>query len=143
MTASSGARRLRPLGIDVKNKIDPPNWFLNPKEDVRSSFFLEEIATEFDIQGLELDWTCVCWDSNLYIENNNWKFRKFRGTQWQNINQEIDQTYLLNAYRVLLTRARQGMVIFVPNGDATDITREPEIYNQIFYYLKSSGIKEI
>jgi hypothetical protein len=81
MTASSGANRLRPFGINIKSKIDPPIWFLNEKEDIRSSFFLEETATEFDIQGLELDWGCVCWDADLYIENDTWKFRKFKGTK--------------------------------------------------------------
>lgn len=141
--ASSGARRLKPFGIDIKSQIDPPVWFLNNKNDVRSSYFLEEVATEFDIQGLELDWTCVCWDSDLYIENNEWKFRKFKGTKWQNVNQDIQKSYLLNAYRVLLTRARQGMIIFVPNGDPDDKTRNPEIYDEIFDYLKSTGIKEI
>ncbi len=143
ITASSGANRLRPLGVNIKSKIDPPIWFLNKKDDVRSSFFLEETATEFDIQGLELDWTCVCWDANLYIEDNVWKFRKFKGTKWQNINQDIQKSYLLNAYRVLLTRARQGMVIFVPEGDKNDKTRDPKIYNDIFEYLESVGIEEI
>ena len=89
--ASFGARRLKPFGINIKSQIDPPVWFLNDKNDVRSSYFLEEVATEFDIQGLELDWTCVCWDSDLYIENNEWKFRKFKGTKWQNINQDIQK----------------------------------------------------
>ncbi|HID91896.1 TPA: DUF2075 domain-containing protein, partial [Candidatus Peregrinibacteria bacterium] len=140
--ASSGARRLKPFGIDIKSQIDPPVWFLNDKNDVRSSYFLEEVATEFDIQGLELDWTCVCWDSDLYIENNKWKFRKFKGTRWQNVNQDIQKSYLLNAYRVLLTRARQGMIIFVPEGDPEDKTRNPKIYDELYNYLESTGIRE-
>ena len=141
--SSSGARRLKPFGIDIKSKINPVIWFLNNKDDVRSSYFLEEVATEFDIQGLELDWTCVCWDSDLYIENNKWRFKKFKGTKWQNVNKDIQKSYLLNAYRVLLTRARQGMIIFVPNGDKEDKTRDPKVYDEIFNFLKSSGIKEI
>lgn len=143
MIASSGGHRLRPFGININVNIEPPIWFLNNKNDVRSSFFLEEVATEFDIQGLELDWTCVCWDSDLYIDNNEWSFRKFKGTKWQNINQDIQKNYLLNAYRVLLTRARQGMVIFVPCGDVNDKTRSIMFYDNIFNYLKNVGIQEI
>ena len=143
MIASSGACRLRSLGINIKSKIDPPVWFLNEKEDVRSSFFLEEVATEFDIQGLELDWDCVCWEQDLCIENDEWKFRKFVGTKWQKVNKEEKRRYLLNAYRVLLTRARQGMIIFLPEGDPNDETRSPEKYDEIFRYLKKVGIKEI
>jgi len=143
LVASSGAYRLKPFGINVKSKIDPSIWFLNEQNDVRSSFFLEDVATEFDIQGLELDWICVCWDSDLYIKDDEWQFRRFKGTKWQNINQEIQRDYLLNAYRVLLTRARQGMVIFVPNGNSGDDTRDPKFYDDIFKYLKKTGIKEI
>jgi len=141
--ASSGAYRLRPFGINVKNKIDAPVWFLNNKDDIRSSYFHEEIATEFDIQGLELDWTCVCWDGDFYLKDNKWIHRKFKGTKWQNINQDIIKNYLLNAYRVLLTRARQGMIIFIPNGSKDDKTRLPEFYNETFEYLKEIGIEEI
>lgn len=112
LISSSGARRLRPLGIDVKNEISAPNWFLNNSQDIRSSYFLEEVATEFDIQGLEIDWACVAWGGNFHMNNSNWKYQNFKGTKWQNINKEIDKEYLKNSYRVLLTRARQGMVIF-------------------------------
>jgi len=143
IVASSGGHRLRPAGINIKSSIDPPIWFLNDKDDVRSSYFLEEVATEFDIQGLELDWICVCWDSDLYIKNNEWCFRKFKGTKWQNVNQKVQRHYLLNAYRVLLTRARQGMVIFVPHGDPNDKTRNPKFYDEIFEYLKNLGLTEI
>lgn len=143
IVASSGAYRLRPLGINVKNKIDAPIWFLNDKNDIRSSYFFEEVATEFDIQGLELDWTCVCWDGDLYLQNNEWIYRKFKGTKWQSINQDITKSYLLNAYRVLLTRARQGMIIFIPNGSKEDKTRLPEFYDDTFDYLKKIGIEEI
>ncbi|MHC5213017.1 MAG: DUF2075 domain-containing protein, partial [Planctomycetota bacterium] len=109
LVASSGAMRLKPFGVHVKSKVDPPNWFLNDKEDIRSSYFLEEAATEFDIQGLELDWTCVCWDADLRLNNRQWQYKSFRGRSWNNVNDDIRKLYLKYAYRVLLTRARQGM----------------------------------
>jgi len=140
IVASSGAIRLKPFGVYVKSKIDPPNWFLNGKEDIRSSYYLEEAATEFDIQGLELDWTCVCWDADLRFNDGQWEYKNFRGTAWNNVNDEIRRLYLKNAYRVLLTRARQGMVIFVPEGDPSDHTRQPEFYDQTAEYLMQCGI---
>lgn len=143
LTASSGAKRLRKYGIWVQNKIEATNWFLNGKNDVRSSFHLEETATEFDIQGLELDWTIVCLDADLRFENGDFKHLKFVGTKWQNIKSADNILYLKNAYRVLLTRARQGFVIFVPTGDETDMTAKPEYYDGIYRYLKSVGIKEL
>ncbi len=143
MIASSGARRLRPLGIDVKNEISAPNWFLNNNQDIRSSYFLEEVATEFDIQGLEIDWACVAWGGNFHMNNNSWKYQSFKGSKWQNINKEIDKEYLKNTYRVLLTRARQGMVLFVPESNEIDHTRPKEFYDKTFDYLMEIGIKEI
>lgn len=143
IVASSGAYRLRPFGINVKNQIDAPIWFLNNKNDIRSSYFNEEVATEFDIQGLELDWICVCWDGDFYFQNNQWIYRKFKGTKWQNINKDIIKNYLLNAYRVLLTRARQGMIIFIPMGTVDDKTRLPEYYDGTYNYLRKIGIEEI
>ncbi len=141
--ASSGGVRLKPHGINAKNVIDPRHWFLNGKDDVRSSFYLEDVATEFDIQGLELDWTCVCWDADLRFINNGWDYKDFRGTSWNNINDESRKRYLKNSYRVLLTRARQGMIIFVPYGDKKDFTRAPKYYDSIYNYLKNIGIKEL
>lgn len=143
IVASSGGYRLRPLGINVKNKINAPIWFLNDRNDIRSSYFNEEVATEFDIQGLELDWTCVCWDGDLYLHDHEWVYRKFKGTKWQYINKEVTKNYLLNAYRVLLTRARQGMIIFIPYGSKDDKTRLPEFYDDTFEYLQKIGIEEI
>ncbi|KEI16573.1 hypothetical protein Z959_09545 [Clostridium novyi B str. ATCC 27606] len=143
MTASSGAKRLRKYGVWVQNKVDAPKWFLNGKDDVRTSYFLEETATEFDIQGLELDWTIVCWDANLRFYNNHFEFYNFNGTKWQNVNKEDNILYLKNAYRVLLTRARQGFVIFVPTGDENDVTMQPEFYNGIYNYFKDIGIEEL
>ncbi|MEK6964467.1 MAG: DUF2075 domain-containing protein [Nanoarchaeota archaeon] len=143
ITASSGANRLKPYGICVQMKIDAKNWFLNHKDDVRSSFYLEDTATEFDIQGLELDWTCVAWDADLRFSNNKWLYKSFRGANWQNINDEERIIYLKNTYRVLLTRARQGLIIFIPKGEIKDPTRNPYFYNGTYNYLKELGIKEI
>jgi Uncharacterized conserved protein (DUF2075) len=140
LTASSGANRLRPDGIWIKAKIDAPNWFLNDKSDVRSSYYLEETASEFDVQGLELDWSCVCWDADLRHNNSQWDFYNFRGTKWQHVNATDKQLHLKNSYRVLLTRARQGMVIFIPYGDESDNTRNPVFYDGIFAFLSSCGI---
>jgi len=141
--ASSGARRLRIFGVDVKNEISAPNWFLNDKNDVRSSYFLEEVATEFDIQGLEIDWACVAWGANFYMKDGAWKFQNFKGTKWMNIKQDVAKEYLKNTYRVLLTRARQGVVIFVPKGSDIDYTRPHSYYDETWDYLVRIGLKEI
>jgi Uncharacterized conserved protein (DUF2075) len=116
LVASSGAIRLKPEGINVKGSIDPITWFLNDKSDIRSSYYLEDVATEFDIQGLELDWIGVCWDADFRRDGNKWGLYSFKGTRWQDVNESHRRVYLANAYRVLLTRARQGMVVFVPAG---------------------------
>jgi hypothetical protein len=143
LTASSGAGRLRTHGVWVQSKIDAPTWFLNGKDDVRSSYYLEETATEFDIQGLELDWCIVCWDANMRYTGEAFEYFNFRGSRWEHVNHPIKAQYLKNAYRVLLTRARQGFVIFVPDGDVSDPTRDPAFYSGIYYYLKGIGIPEI
>jgi Uncharacterized conserved protein (DUF2075) len=143
LLASSNALRLKPEGIYVKARIDPPLWFLAPRDDVRSSDALEDVATEFDDQGLELDWTCVCWDANFRWGKERWEVASFKGTKWQRIGDPTRQTYLANAYRVLLTRARQGMVIFVPPGDEADPTRPPSYYNGTYGFLLHAGIKDL
>lgn len=143
IVVSSQAERLKPLAIDVKSPIDPIHWFLDNKEDVRSSFFLEAVATEFDVQGLELDWACVTWDGDLRFSPNGWKSYSFRGNKWENINKEERKKYQLNAYRVLLTRARQGMVIVVPEGSIEDHTRKPDYYDSTFNYLVNLDIEMI
>ncbi|WP_434352758.1 DUF2075 domain-containing protein [Psychrobacter sp. HD31] len=143
LIASSGARRLRALGIDVKNEISAPNWFLNDKEDIRSSDFLEEVATEFDIQGLEIDWACLAWGANFYLKNNEWQYQSFKGTKWLNINQEVTKEYLKNTYRVLLTRARQGMIIYIPRGSKIDYTRPNGFYDETWSYFVSLGIEQL
>ncbi len=143
LVASSGAKRLRPYGIDVKNEIAVEYWFLNDKDDVRSSYFFEDIATEFDIQGLEIDWACMVWGENFYFDENRWNHQSFKGTKFQNINSETDRNYLKNSYRVLLTRARQGMVIYIPEGDGIDHTRNKKYYDGTYQYLKHIGIEEL
>ena len=142
ITASSGARRLRSYGIWVQSEVDAKNWFLNDFNDVRSSYFLEDTATEFDIQGLELDWTIVCWDANLRFVKDHFEHYSFKGSKWMKINKPEDKLYLKNAYRVLLTRARQGMIIFIPHGSETDSTRPHEYYDGIYNYLKNIGLQE-
>lgn len=141
LVVSSQAYRLKPLAIDVKTPINHVNWFLDDKNDIRSSYFLEDVATEFQVQGLELDWSCVIWDSDLRFVNNEWKSYSFVGSKWQNIHKDVRKKYLLNAYRVLLTRSRQGMIIVIPEGNPEDHTRLPEFYNSTFEYLKSIGFE--
>lgn len=137
LIASSGALRLKPKGIFVKNEVNVANWFLNDKLDVRSSYYLEDVVSEFDIQGLELDYTIVAWDGDLRFDGSQWTYNNFVGNRWQNINSLEKRLYLKNAYRVLLTRARQGMVIYIPEGDSLDETRKPEYYDKTYNYLKS------
>lgn len=137
LLASSGALRLKPEGIFVKNEIDAANWFLNGKDDVRSGNRLEDAATEFDIQGLEVDYSIVAWDADFRFDGENWTHHAFKGTRWQKIGKDDDKRYLKNAYRVLLTRARQGMALFVPEGDDSDSTRIRAYYDGTFEYLKT------
>ncbi|MBO4613839.1 MAG: DUF2075 domain-containing protein [Bacteroidales bacterium] len=144
MLVSSKAYRLKPLAIDVRCKPDTVHWFLDDIDDVRSSLFLEDAASEFDIQGLELDWTCLVWDGDLRYNDGKWEFYEFNGgNRWNRINKEERKLYQLNAYRVLLTRARQGMVICVPEGNNDDNTRKSEFYDGTYMYLKSIGLEEI
>lgn len=143
IVVSSQAFRLKPLAIDIRNKIDPVHWFLDGKEDVRSSYFLEDVATEFQVQGLELDWVCVAWDGDLRMTNKAWESFAFEKGKWQRMLKSTRRQYLVNAYRVLLTRARQGMVIVIPEGNEIDHTRKREFYDGTYQYLKTLGIQEI
>jgi hypothetical protein len=140
---SSQAERLKPHAIDVKSPMDPIHWFLDGKEDVRSSYYLEDVATEFHVQGLELDWACVAWDADFRYSQAGWQHRSFVGDSWNYIKKTERMIFQKNAYRVLLTRARQGMVIVVPEGDSSDPTRKPEFYNPTFEYLQTIGLKII
>lgn len=143
LLAASGALRLKPEGIFVKNKIDVCNWFLNNKEDVRSCYALEDVVTEFDVQGLEVDYSIVCWDADFRIIDGKWSYKRFHGSNWINILKNEDKLYLKNTYRVLLTRARQGMIIFIPKGCCEDITRQPKFYDGTYNYFKQMGLEEI
>ena len=148
------AARFKPLAVhilaqDVDNAV---HWFLEDKTDIRSSNYLEDAATEIQVQGLELDYACVLWDADMRCEDGVWNFYKFNGkNKWNPENNKENQKYMLNAYRVLLTRARQGIIICIPKGNSRltpegfpeDPTRLPEFYDGTYNYLKSLGIKEI
>jgi len=151
--------RFKPLGVHILPSGDENavHWFLEDKSDTRSSNYLEDAATEIQVQGLELDYTCLLWDADMRYENGAWHFYRFNGqTKWveQTGSSESKQDlmkYMLNAYRVLLTRARSGMVICVPSGNSNqtrsgfweDSTRLPEYYDGTYHYLKSLGIEEL
>lgn len=146
--------RFKPLAVHVlpPNNENAIHWFLEDKTDVRSSNYLEEAATEIQVQGLEVDFACVLWDADMRYDNGKWAFWKFNGrTQWIPEKNVEAQRYMLNAYRVLLTRARQGMVICVPRGNGRltpggfpeDATRWPSFYDSTYNYFKELGIEEI
>lgn len=151
--------RYKPLSMHVlpSGDEDAIHWFLEDKNDTRSSNYLEDAATEIQVQGLELDYTCVLWDADMRYENGGWHYYRFNGkTSWNEIKPDTETKqdtikYMLNAYRVLLTRAREGMVICVPYGNSNktqtgyweDSTRLPDYYNGTYNYLKSIGIIEI
>jgi DUF2075 family protein len=103
---------------------------------------LEVAATEFECQGLEVDWACVCWGEDFVIDPQSgaWMCRRFKGTKWQRVNQAAQQRFVLNKYRVLLTRARRGIVIWIPNGDSNDVTRAPQLLDATADHLHRSGL---
>lgn len=143
LVASSKAQRLKPHAVEIRVKSDPIHWFLNGREDTRSSYYLEDVATEFQVQGLELDWVCVTWDGDFRYDGSGWNYHEFRGAKWGNVLKSEHRNYLRNAYRVLLTRARQGMVIFVPEGDEKDPTRSSKFYDKTHQYLVDIGIPSL
>lgn len=156
---SKTAARFKPLAVDVLGQGDENavHWFLEDKTDIRSSNYLEDAATEIQVQGLELDYTCVLWDADLRCENGSWQYFNFNGrTAWREESGQTESSlerrkYMLNAYRVLLTRARIGMVICVPEGNSNktvdgfpeDATRLPEFYNGTYKYFQAIGMEEI
>lgn len=148
--ASSNAARLKPCGVvyaKERSSIAPKYWFLNPKEDLRSSLFLEAVASEFETQGLELDYSIVAWDADFRIRNQEWvpcqMSTRLTPPNWAEIHSEDNRLFMKNAYRVLLTRSRQGFVVFLPNGDPKDATRDPSFYDETYNYLKEIGIPEL
>lgn len=147
LVASSGALRLRPEGLELETNFQRAfpveKWFLDGPEDVRSSHALEVAMTEFSCQGLEIDFAGVCWGSDFTRIDQNWSYRKFVGSKWNRVKQAQSQLYLRNKYRVLLTRSREGMVIFVPTGSSNDPTRDPLRLNATADYLQSCGVCSI
>lgn len=143
LLASSEGKRLRAEGIWVPSEINHVGWFLNEKDNVDSSYYLEVAASEFKVQGLEIDYAVLAWDADLRYTSNGFEYFKFRGTKWNHVNQEQRQHYLKNAYRVLMTRARQGLIIYIPEGDEEDPSRLTKYYEGTYQYLKHVGIKEI
>ena len=153
------AARYKPLGVHILQTGDENavHWFLEDKSDIRSPNYLEDAATEIQVQGLELDYTCLLWDADMRYQDGKWRYYRFNGqTKWveqiDNSESKHEQMrYMLNAYRVLLTRARAGMVICVPDGNANktasgfweDSTRLPEYYDGTYQYLKGLGLEEI
>lgn len=143
LIASSKGTRLRADGIWVESKCKPEKWFLGDRNDIKSSYFMEEVATEFDIQGLEIDYAVVAWDADYRYEDGGFQYYKTRGSHWVSIRNADERRYLKNAYRVLLTRSREGFVIFVPRGDDTDATRQQSFYDKLWNYLTDIGIEEL
>ena len=145
--ASSKGQRLKPDALVLlpanSSETEVIPWFLGDKTNVNSSYYMEDVATEFQVQGLEIDWAVVAWDADLRYSANGWKQFQFRGSKWMNINKDEIRRYQINAYRVILTRARRGMVIYVPEGNNEDHTRKCEFYNSTYNYFKQIGIKEI
>ncbi|MEI6228787.1 MAG: DUF2075 domain-containing protein [Candidatus Saccharibacteria bacterium] len=147
MLATSRAQRLIPFAIDSNKGINEIHYFLDDKESNKSSYFLEDAASEFVCQGLELDYSLVCWDADMRFNGSDWQYfnsknNGAKGIVWQNNKSNSQESK--NAYRVLLTRARQGMIIFIPNGNfPPDATRKSEFYDKTYLYLKSLGIEEL
>ncbi len=146
LVATSKDHRMRAEGIERSTSFlaNYPfeYWFLNDGSDVRSSYSLEVAASEFECQGLELDWVGMCWGGELTpsIDRFAWEHRKFRGAGWHRVRQQPEQVYTENRYRVLLTRARKGLVIWVPQGDWQDPTRDPARFDRVFEALSSAGV---
>jgi DUF2075 family protein len=145
LLASSGASRLVAEGLgvslNVQEKSKIAHWYLKPHKDYRSSNSLEVAANEYTSQGLELDYTGICWGGDFVRETGgDWCFRRLHRTTWQNIHNADTKRYILNKYRVFLTRSREGMVLFVPRDDSGDSTRVPGTYDAIASYLKECGV---
>lgn len=147
--ASSKGQRLKPDALTLlppnSSESEVTHWFLGDNKDVNSSYYMEEVATEFQVQGLELDWALVAWDADMRYDEStsSWKQYSFRGSKWMNINDSKIRSYQKNAYRVILTRARRGMVIYIPKGCPDDHTRNPKFYDGTYQYFKQLGVQEI
>lgn len=148
LVANSGARRLRADGLgevlNATDGMDIAHWYLNPPGDIRASYSLEVPANEYTCQGLELDFVAICWGGNFVrdLEGQRWLYRRLNGTRWQGVTDPSRRRFIENGYRVLLTRAREGLMIWVPRGDSKDKTREPELLDSTAEYLTSCGAVE-
>ena len=139
--ASSGAKRLRADGVTVPKDIEIEKWFLNGKDDVNSSYFMEVAASEFKIQGLEIDYAVVVWEADYRYLDGKFTYNNFAGSSWSKVNNPIAQNYQKNSYRVLLTRARQGYIIYVPKGSPEDVIAiEGQPKEQIYYHRSIQDI---
>jgi DUF2075 family protein len=149
LVASSGARRLRADGLGVTLNASAGSeiaqWYLNPHGDIRSSYALEVAANEYTCQGLELDFTCVCWGGDLLWNEaaRSWAYSRLLGTSWQRVRNRISQRFLANSYRVLLTRAREGLVLWIPSGNESDPTRCPDLLDATAAFLTRCGVVPI
>ena len=143
MLASSGAKRLKHYGLDVSGSLNMLDWLLRMEHDVRSASYLERAANERKIQGMELDWSCVCWGADLRHDATGWHYLKFAGNAWENIEDDQEKTFLLNRYRILLSRAKNGMVIWVPPGDEFDKSTLPRFYNGVAEFMQNCGIPKL
>lgn len=143
VVADSYGQRIRADGILVPMDFDAVKWFLRGKDNIDSSYFMEVAASEFKIQGLEIDYAVVAWEGDYRYQNGEFCHHRFYGGKWQNVRDKMLQRYLKNGYRVLLTRARQGYVIYVPKGSMYDPTRQPRYYDETYDYLLTSGIEPL
>jgi hypothetical protein len=146
LVASAGAKRLRAWGLETGTLLRDAawaDWYLRDRSDVRSSYQLEVPATNFDCQGLELDWVGVCWGNDFVFDGERWRIRAFAGNTWRNVNNIDKRRYVVNSYRVLLTRARRGQVIWLPLPDGTDHTLDPHDFDATADYLLRTGAEWI
>lgn len=143
IVANSYGQRIRADGVILPKDLDAAKWFLGSKQEVDSSYYMEIAASEFKIQGLEIDFAIVAWEADYRYKNGEFQYHKFRGGSWKKVRADMQRRYLKNGYRVLLTRARQGFVIYVPRGSEYDLTRKPEFYDETYEYLLNAGIKEL
>ncbi|OVE81271.1 hypothetical protein BVY04_03620 [bacterium M21] len=143
LIASTGAKRLKAHDLNVPERLPIEHWYLGPPEDVRSASHLETASRERFMQGLELDWSCVCWGADLRHDSAVWQYNRFHGSAWMLEEDEEAQDVIRNRYRVLLTRARQGMVIWLPEGKQDDPTRQPDFYDHTVAYLEACGIPQL
>src|SRR5262249_25328158 len=149
LVASSGAMRHRAFGLEVSSGFRQgftyEDWFLGKPSDVRSSSFLEVVATEFEIQGLEIDWAGGCWANDFWVDptGREWRFQRFKGARWLRMNRPELRNFVVNKYRVLLTRAREGMIVWVPRGSKTDETLPTSQFDGTAEFLRRCGLTAV